>query len=250
MLILRWTFTRCCFRSFRDISWCITYICTEQHSLHLSSIDRSWSGFSFRCGMSRMDGGSCTRNICGVAVPVVRASNFEVDEHGSWEGNPGLLSLTTVDYSTLAITTYTNDVIKKAKFTIWLSLDGKANPLLKAKFPSLFPYAFIYSFILSEAWGWIKTHRFMRAYIVAERKQGSSHLHKTYKNTRAPINSWENKTSPNLLMHRLTLTIVQCVMKIWHNCHISAQKRKKRAEGTEGRESRCVAMETWFGRTL
>lgn len=128
-----------------------------------------------------MDGGSCSRNICGVAVPVVRASNFEVDKHGSWEGNPGLLSLTTVDRSTLAIPTYTNDVIKKANFTIERQPDGKANPLLKAKFPSLFPYAFIYSFILSEAWGWIKTHRFMRAYIVAERKQGSSHLHKTYK---------------------------------------------------------------------
>lgn len=65
-----------------------------------------------------MDGGSCSRNICGVPVPVVRASNFEVDKHGSWEGNPGLLSLSTVDRSTLAIPTYTNDVIKKANFTI------------------------------------------------------------------------------------------------------------------------------------
>lgn len=68
----------------------------------------------------------------------------------------------------------------------------------------------------------------MRAYIVVERKQGSSHLHKMYKNTRAPINNGENQTSLNLLMHRLPLTIVQRVMKTWHNCHISAQKKREK----------------------
>lgn len=54
----------------------------------------------------------------------------------------------------------------------------------------------------------------MQAYVVGEREQGSSHLHKTCKNKRAPMNGEENKTSRNLIMRRLALTIAQHLMKI------------------------------------
>lgn len=66
----------------------------------------------------------------------------------------------------------------------------------------------------------------MRAYIVGERKQGSIHLHKTYKNKSAPINSGENQTSRTLLIQSDSDTCTARDENLIQSPHRCTEKKK------------------------
>lgn len=69
----------------------------------------------------------------------------------------------------------------------------------------------------------------MRAYIVGERKQGSSHLHK-YKNKRASINSWEKQTSQTLLIQSDADTCTARDENLMQSPHLCTKKKEKNVE--------------------